>query len=370
MPERDSIFRIRKGDVRTNRPQLPSRGGQRQPGWEVQASAGRNDRPGDFQGRRPTPGGSGLSNETAEALRLVAESFGVREGDAFTTLTVLDWYHARGLYIVPAKFREKMPSIPWRELAQEEAAPRPNYTFNWFGEQDPGEINYAVLCGKPSGGLVIVDFDDLEKGQEFSLPTFTVGTGKGLHYYLRVTDGDIPNRIFPMAHFDIRGQGGIAVVPPSVHPTGRVYYIAHDLPIAEVTQAQLSTYLERVLGHDPFAGEGEANEPGWFEEAFGAVCTQGSRNDTCARLAGRLIGAGLSATEVVSVLLVWADSRTEPRMSNHEILATVQSIGRKHRETLQAKQPTRQPEPDTILTPGYFARRDDDNDVGDDGEGI
>jgi len=302
----------------------------------------------------------------------MAEGFGVREGDAFTTAAVLAWYFERGLYIVPARFKDKIPSIPWRELAQETSPPELGETAFDFKLRDPGEVNYAVLCGRPSGGLVIVDFDDLAKGQEFSLPTFTVGTGKGLHYYLRVTDADIPNRTFPSASFDIRGQGGIAIVPPSVHPTGRVYHVVHDLPIADVSQAQLSAYLERVLGRDPFAGEAGATEPGWFEEAFGAVCTRGSRNDTCARLAGRLLGAGLSDTEVVSVLLVWADGRTEPRMPNHEILATVQSIGRKHRASLSSNptRTTREPEPDTVLTPGYFADLHAEDDAGRDGEAV
>jgi len=307
-------------------------------------------------------------------MRAVVESLGVSGDSPNPTLVVLKYYIERGIYVVPAWYGDKQPSVAWREIAQTEEGFEPEVIIGRFYQKpypnrpdrklllQPGETNFAVICGKRSGGLVIVDFDDEEKGREFPLQTFTVATGKGLHYYVRITDSLIPNGSFPKSKLDLRGQGGIAIIPPSVHPTGRVYRIENDHPIADLTTAQFQVYLERVLGEGApsYDGTGDsANPPGWFEQTLGEVCPEGARNETCTRLAGKLLSRGLTITETIAVMSLWVQACTSPPMSLTEMLASIKSVGRRH--AIQAAQSAAKSKPTAEYTPGTEFGGEDDN---------
>ena len=91
--------------------------------------------------------------------------------------------------------------------------------------------NIAVPTGSASG-IVVVDIDG-ERGEKslqtlaernFVLPeTATVRTGNGRHLYYRHVSGLRSSASLLMPGIDVRGEGGQAVLPPSVHISGRVY---------------------------------------------------------------------------------------------------------------------------------------------------
>lgn len=84
------------------------------------------------------------------------------------------------------------------------------------------DINYAVLCGAASG-IVVVDLDRADAPVPGPLPpTFTVRTGRGLHFYY-VLDGTRSVRTRHGDGWDLQGDGAFVVGPGSMHRSGRTY---------------------------------------------------------------------------------------------------------------------------------------------------
>ncbi len=146
------------------------------------------------------------------------------------TLDYALFYVSYGLSVIPLKPGEKVPIVRWEKYQQE--APTIDEIRKWF---EGGNNNIAIVCGKVSGNLVVIDFDDTEIYEKFMKEiesdaelkdiiesTWLVRTGKGYHIYLRV-DTDKIVKIGKMAKVDIKGEGGYVVAPPSLHPSRKRY---------------------------------------------------------------------------------------------------------------------------------------------------
>jgi len=108
-----------------------------------------------------------------------------------------------------------------------------------------GEMrNIGIHCGR--SGVVVIDEDKPGEFQRyaeergFNIPTtFTVKTGKGLHYYfVRRDDHDLGNREgeFTDYNINIRGGNGYVVGPGSLHATGAWYTVEVASPPAPIPQ--------------------------------------------------------------------------------------------------------------------------------------
>jgi DNA-binding transcriptional ArsR family regulator len=103
-----------------------------------------------------------------------------------------------------------------------------------------GQCNIAVLCGKTSQNLFVIDCETEEtfheqgqKLRENGIPLWSVRSGGskgGGHYYLRCLDGEIENiRSGILQDLEVRGNRCYALLPPSVHPdTGALYGWAYQ----------------------------------------------------------------------------------------------------------------------------------------------
>lgn len=155
-------------------------------------------------------------------------------------------YRELGLQVVPAmrpsehKTQWKRPALPkWRELEHELA---PDFTFErWYG--DNGEharrYNMGVIAGACSSGVFVVDLD-LHKNiraqawwDEMSHIQMSAGEletveqetgGGGAQLFFRAPLGWIPPTCKTSIGVDIRGQGGFAMMPPSMHESGTAYH--------------------------------------------------------------------------------------------------------------------------------------------------
>ncbi len=110
--------------------------------------------------------------------------------------------------------------------AYQTALPTEEELDRWFARTDN---NIGIVCGRVSGGLVVVDFDLVESfdwwcEQDLSrwlIPT--VETAHGRHVYVRVSDEINGNHRNQSRKIDLRGEGGYVVAPPSQHETGWLY---------------------------------------------------------------------------------------------------------------------------------------------------
>jgi hypothetical protein len=132
----------------------------------------------------------------------------------------LQLYKRLGLSIIPVS-KDRVSLIDWREFQQRQ--PTHEELESWFGGAE--RPNVAVVCGRVSGGLVILDFereDDFTtffKNEELLKQTLVVRTPHGgIHVWLREA-GEVPRRSIRISEdppLDLLGEGGYAVAPPSI----------------------------------------------------------------------------------------------------------------------------------------------------------
>ncbi len=247
-------------------------------------------------------------------------------------------YLARGWSVVPIRPHEKRPVIAWQPY--QERAPTEAEVDGWFGRRR--SANIAIVTGAVSG-LVVVDIDPRHGGAE-SLEALerehgplreTVEAksgGGGRHLYYAHPGGTVHNRVDLAPGIDLRGDGGLIVAPPSVHPSGERYKWVPGRGPGEIALAQLPGWFLRRL--DRRRGHSAA----FWRELVGEGVTEGSRNATIASLTGHLLWHGLDSEVITELLLCWNRVRCRPPLSDAEVIRTVASICRSHRRQAHPRQ--------------------------------
>ncbi len=138
-------------------------------------------------------------------------------------------YKALGLNVVPAIPNSKQPSLKWKD-----------YQTKKYDGDIPKDYNLAVICGKVSNGLVVIDIDApelltqmFEDVDRLKKKTLVVQTGSGgYHIYVKPKSGEQETMRLDNSkgqHIDIQSDGTIVIVPPSIHPNGEKYRIISDV---------------------------------------------------------------------------------------------------------------------------------------------
>lgn len=155
-------------------------------------------------------------------------------------------YRAAGCQIVPAKTKEeattsswKRPDLPqWQKYQQVRASVE---DFNrWYGEKGAHvqRKNMGLITGACSDGLFVIDLDQHKNpeaqawleavlikhnnGKSLKTPRQTTGGG-GAQLVFRQPPGWTAPTCKTSKGVDIRGQGGFAMFPPSMHESGFSY---------------------------------------------------------------------------------------------------------------------------------------------------
>ena len=162
----------------------------------------------------------------------------------------------------------------------------------------PADANVGVATG---GGLVVIDIDDRHGGGDTlaelevrygRLPdTVSAETGGGgEHLYFR-TDKTVRSSAGVLGDgLDVRGERGYAVLPPSIHPSGRRYEWDNDP--AEIEIAPLPGWLEQLL----------AERDNRKAPPIGETIPHGKQHDTLVSLAGSMRRRGAEAPEIAAAL--------------------------------------------------------------------
>lgn len=184
-----------------------------------------------------------------------------------------------------------------------------------------------------SGGIESLQKLGVEDGK---YPTVRTGSG-GLHLYFSYCP-ELNTSTARLPGIDIRGEGGLVVVPPSTHPSGNPYMWVSPAPVSnselpdipdnilEALNATSSSPRNYYLRSDAIRRDYKPFDR--LEETLAGV-KEGGRNEACARLAGRYLGKGLTVDEVTMILVMW-NERNSPPLDEEEIERTVKSIWRTH----------------------------------------
>lgn len=138
-------------------------------------------------------------------------------------------YRSLGWQPVAAPLRGKSPRGQWKRFQTERATDRD------LEDNFARPANVFIITGAISG-LVVLDCDNdaalehwREKiGDDILNSTTSVRTSKGWHFYFKLPEGvEVRNANYDVlgdeAKWDIRGDGGGVIAPPSIHESGHAY---------------------------------------------------------------------------------------------------------------------------------------------------
>ena len=247
-------------------------------------------------------------------------------------------YLSRGWSVVPVGARSKRPIIAWQSY-QHTRADASDIT-HWFSRWP--DANVGIVTGKISG-LVVVDVDLANGGVESlqqlesehgPLPQTLEAQsgGGGRHLYFSHPGGLVPNRVELFRGIDLRGDGGVIVAPPSVHPSGDRYRWVPGHSPDVLAPAPMPLWLRHMIT----APGGSTSHPlAFWRQLLTEGVVEGGRNNAIASISGHLLWHGVDEQVVIELLLCWNRSRCRPPLSDEEVVRTVESIVRTHqRHTL------------------------------------
>ena len=242
-----------------------------------------------------------------------------------------------GLIPLPAK--GKSPIVSWKNVAQQKPD-RPQIA-SWFDR----DHNIWIATGSASG-VVVIDCDSRDGdlwwrerlGADFLDKTTTVKTSKGYHYWFKLLPGETlqswsatEEQRAAGVSFDIRGEGGGVIAPPSIHESGHVYTFVRDLShlnsisvsllakptaigeIAEVPRSMLS----QLLNQPPFAGGRDV----WLTKVAGHLAKIVPYEDAFMGLlhtVNNSLPEPLSSIEVDKKRGVWESEKAKPDVPTSE----------------------------------------------------
>lgn len=225
-------------------------------------------------------------------------------------------YAARGWSVIPLVPGTKRPAVELRPFLTGERRAWPAELEQWWGEPlatDERGRGYGIgiVCGRPSGGLVVLDVDprnggqlDIEAEGLWFAPRVVTGGG-GLHVYCSSSSPVSKGKTSRLG-IDRQGDGSFVVAPPSRHPGGGKYlWFGDDAAWATNELAPLPAWaLERPEATAaPAAGTTDL----WVAAALARPedVSIGTQHETLTRLAWWAAGH-LDRDVAEVVLLGWA----------------------------------------------------------------
>jgi len=225
-------------------------------------------------------------------------------------------YAGRGWSIIPIGKNKKPLLQSWKKYQDERA----NETTlrQWF-EKDFPNANIAVVTGKISG-IVVVDVD--EGGKTEGLPPTVISKtgGGGFHYFYKCPLDGIRNAVKFRIGIDFRGDGGYAILPPSIHDSGFQYEW-----LLSPDDAEISEFPDQIR-----EDISDFKITDWAVK-FNAEVTEGNRNMTTTQIAGKLLHhLPVDLWEVAGWPMIkhWNNDNNKPPLSVKEVRATWESIKR------------------------------------------
>lgn len=261
--------------------------------------------------------------------------------EAPDTLEQAKAYRARGWPLVPVEAGGKRPLVRWEAFQQR--LPTKAELGHWFKRWP--DANIAIVTGALSR-LAVLDVDPRHGGDDSlmelekmhgPLPETveSITGGGGRHIYFAHPGETIHNRVGLAPGIDFRGDGGLVIAPPSLHPSGRRYAWEVSHHPDDLDPAPLPAWLLALLEE----GGGHPGHPAaYWRGLIRSGVAEGQRNNTIASITGHLLWREVDLEVIKELLLCWNKVRCRPPLPDDEVAWTVDSIRRTHERQARAKE--------------------------------
>lgn len=240
-------------------------------------------------------------------------------------------YLSRGFSVIPIQLHAKRPLFHWREFRERRASTQE--VREWF-EKWP-DANLAIVTGTLSG-VVVLDVDARRGGPQNLLrlerahgrlpPTMEVVTGgNGRHLYFAHPGRPLPEKTAVEAGIALLGDGGYAVAPPSIHPSGNPYRWRPAHSPEEVSIAAVPDWLmQEAAGAITVPSHPSSDWQRLVREGV----ADGERGAILASLGAHLLGQGVDPHVALDLLLCWNAAHCRPPLPEEEVRRIVEKVGR------------------------------------------
>lgn len=216
-------------------------------------------------------------------------------------------YASFGIKVFPCK--GKVPAIKsWQQMATSDA----EKISALFAIQHTG---IGMACGELSG-ITVIDIDNKNGVNGFKTldqlginlpPTVCVNTPSGGKQYYFKYAPNIKNMVSAFhkkSGIDIRNDGGLVIMPKSVHPNGGIYEFVEEQGLGEIELADFPAELNDLL----------VDKKGKNYQSFElpTKINDGERNNILFKYASQLRATGLEKNEILPALYVVNTERCVP----------------------------------------------------------
>jgi len=122
------------------------------------------------------------------------------------------------------------------------------------------------------------------------------------------------------------GDGGVIIVPPSIHPSGKPYRWRKGFAPDEIALAPLPDWLLVPR----FGGSSQGHSLSYWRKLVREGVSEGRRNATVASFTGHLLWHGVDPDVALELMLAWNRVRCRPPLEDEEVIRTVRSVERTH----------------------------------------
>lgn len=182
---------------------------------------------------------------------------------------------ALGWSIVPINPSTKRPPISWERYQSH--YPRKHELEKWFKGRTWEQVGVGLITGRISD-IIVIDIDDTSGNlYDYDSPVKVRSGGGGTHLYYKWSQ-QVHNKVrINGSPVDLRGDGGLIVLPPTIHPSGNRYKWINDGKLTDLVKnlPKLPDFI--------FALKDEKKAPMELTEIVGAG--EGSRNDKLYKVA-------------------------------------------------------------------------------------
>lgn len=225
-----------------------------------------------------------------------------------------------GFSVIPIG-ENKVPAIKWAEY--QDRKPEYSEIVDW------PFYNVGIVTGAISG-IVVVDCDSRDAANRFwnevSRTPVVVTSKRGHHFYFKHPGGYIMNGCKINEYYDVRGDGGYVMAPPSLHSEGEYFWrdpliSLDDLPVFDPawrpefkpkefdnrTITDAVAYISKIypVSTKSFPESGNGRD----RLTFRAACV--------------LREGGLSESEALLAIMRWNQTNVSPPESDTELLRKI-----------------------------------------------